>query len=265
MGLIFDIQSFKLYESWYRSSMGRAMDHFVESLIPEIVEPQKYERVLDVGCGAGNHLLLLNKWGLDIAGLDASPYMVDIARKRLGNRCTLKTGLAEDLPFDDNEFDLVTLINSLEFFDDPLEALREAGRVAKRKVFIMVVNAFSPQFASNKVRGLFRDTIFRYIKSYNLWELKSQIQKTYGHVPVEWRSERAWSSPLSKDPGPYPQGFGLLPFGSFLGLAALMKYTVKTDNIPLKVRIKKREETAVSGFTTTMRCRHKNHERGIPL
>lgn len=265
MGLIFDIRSSKLYESWYQSSMGRAMDRFIERLIPEIMEPQKYERVLDVGCGTGNHLLLLNKWGLDIAGMDASPYMIDMARKRLGNRCTLKTGMAEDLPFDDNEFDLVTLINTLEFLDDPLEALREAGRVARRKVFITVINAFSPHCASHKVRGLFRETIYRYMKSYHLWELKSQIQTAYGPVPLEWRSERVWSSPFGKVSGssPDPGGFSALPFGSFLGLAATMKYTVKTDNLPLKVRIKKPEESAISGITT-MRYRYKN-ERGLSL
>ena len=49
----------------------------------------------------------------------------------LGNRAGLFPGRAEDLPFEDNEFDIVTLITCLEFVENPEEALAEALRVAK--------------------------------------------------------------------------------------------------------------------------------------
>ena len=262
MGLIFDIRSCRLYESWYQSPRGRAMDHFIERFIPEIIEPQPYERVLDIGCGTGNHLLLFSKLGLDISGLDASPYMIDMAKKRLGNRCTLKTGMAEDLPFDDNEFDLVILINSLEFLDDPVQALKEAGRVAKRKVFITVTNAFSLSYTYDRVRTLFRETIHQYMKSYNLWGLKSKVQEAYGPVPIEWRCEQSWASYQRDSSGSSPHMRGLRgwPFGSFLGLAATMRYRLKTDNLPLKLRINKREESAASGITSM-----RNRESAPPV
>ena len=131
MGLIFDIRAARLYESWYKSPKGKLMDSFFESIVPTLLDPQKGEKVLEIGCGSGNQLLYLSKLGLDIYGIDASPYMISLARERLGNRCTLKTGMAEDLPFGDNEFDISLLINSLEFLDDPVETLREAGRVTK--------------------------------------------------------------------------------------------------------------------------------------
>jgi ubiquinone/menaquinone biosynthesis C-methylase UbiE len=254
MGLIFDIHSAKLYESWRHSPRGKAMDTFIETLIPELLEPRHKERVLDIGCGAGNHLLFLNKLGLDITGIDASPYMISLAGKRLGHRCTLKTGLAEDLPFDDNEFDLAVLIHTLEFLDDPLQALREAGRVAKRNVFIGVINGLSWQIFPDKLKGLFKETISRYSRSYTLWELKSYIRKAYGHVPVSWQSERVWPGFLDRLCGFFSDGWSLksCPFGAFLGMVATIRYTVKTNNLPLKIRVEKAERSSVAEGITTM-------------
>ncbi len=275
MGLIFDIHSAKLYESWHQSPKGKDMDRFVERLVPELLEPKKYERVLDIGCGKGNHLLFFNKLGLDISGIDASPYMIDLAKKRLGNRCTLKTGMAEDLPFDDNEFDLVLLINTLEFLDNPLQALREAGRVANRKVLIVVMNSLSLNCMGNRIRCLFRKTIYGHVKSYNIWELKSHLHAAYGPMPVEWRGEGGWPSILRRTRGfsSGTSGLSAWPFGSILGLSVKIKYRVKTDNIPLKIRVRKSEQPLAGGITT-IRSRdilldgigvHSHHERSLSL
>ena len=135
MGHIFDLKLAKLYEAWQKSPEGILLDRLSSDLIIRLVRPKRGERVLDIGCGTGNHLLLFYRLGLDVTGLDASPYMLDIAKSRLGNKASFKIGSAEDLPFEDNEFDITTLIITLEFLDNPLEALREAGRVTKNKVF----------------------------------------------------------------------------------------------------------------------------------
>ena len=252
MGLVFDIYSAELYEKWYRSPAGRAMDQFVEKSIADLLKPQKHERVLDIGCGTGNHLLSLNKLGLDINGVDASPYMINIARKRLGNRCTLKTGLAEELPFDDNEFDLAVLINTLEFLDEPLNALKEAGRVARKKVFIVSINSLSSHFIYGKMRNLFSRSLFNEMNPRHIWELKNFIRIAYGPVPVAWRSGGLWPSFSDKDSviRPLLGKFDRWPFGSFLGISATIQYTMKTDNLPLKLKVRKSEQSIARGVTT---------------
>src|SRR5512134_1965349 len=100
MGLIFDARSARLYDAWYRSPQGRAMEKLVTESIPVLLDPQPGEKILDVGCGEGNHLSLFNPYRCDLYGLDASPVMVRRAGERLGNRASLKTGRAEDLPFE---------------------------------------------------------------------------------------------------------------------------------------------------------------------
>ena len=251
MGLIFDKNSAGFYESWRRSSQSRAIERSMEQLVLSLIDPEPGERVLDIGCGTGNHLLMFNKLGLNVSGVDASPHMVQEAKSRLGHRSTIKEGMAEDLPFDDNEFDLAVLVNTLEFLDKPLLALREAGRVANRKVFIGVLNSLSWNGILKRIQGYFGDPLFGQTTFYNLWQIKSLLQLAYGNVPISWQCIKIVPSfieetiPLSKD----FLGRKHSPFGFFLGLTATMVYRVKTDNLPLKAKLKTASQSLIAART----------------
>ncbi|MFC1579963.1 class I SAM-dependent methyltransferase [Thermodesulfobacteriota bacterium] len=252
MGLIFDIRTAKLYENWCQSPKGRAMDKWMESAIPTLLSPRSDERVLDIGCGHGNNLLFFNKLGLDITGIDASPYMIDRAKERLGHRCTLKQGTASDLPFEDNDFDLVIMINTLEFLDSPMEALREAGRVARRSVFVGALNSFSCYSQRNRIQGLFVKSLFKHARLYNLWELKSQVRSAYGDVPMAWRCSQLWPALLGESLGQRVaehRALNHFPFGPFLALSADIQYLLRTEGHPLKVRLKKAGHSVADGLT----------------
>ena len=64
------------------------------------------------------------------SGIDASEALIELARARLPD-ADLRVGEMEELPYDDDTFDLVTGFNSFFFANDMVAALREAGRVAK--------------------------------------------------------------------------------------------------------------------------------------
>src|SRR4051794_38506134 len=87
-------------------------------------------RVLDIGCGVGAFLKLVAARSGEPYGIDASEALIDFARTRL-SQADLRVGEMEDLPWDDDAFDLVTGFNSFFFANDMIAALREAGRVAK--------------------------------------------------------------------------------------------------------------------------------------
>lgn len=252
MDLIFDKHQAGLYRFWCRSPQGRAMERSAERLILQLLDPRPGESVLDIGCGDGNHLLFFSKLGLDITGVDASPHMINKARERLGNRCSLKTGMAQDLPFDDNEFDFAVLINTLEFLDDPLQALREAGRVAKSKVFIGVMNSLSWHCVRSKLQCFFHESLFKHVRFYTLWDLKSYVQRAYGQIPMSWCCEQIWPGFIERfgrrflTELPSMQGS---PFGFFLGLSATILYGMKADGIHLKVRIKEAGQSIAGGVT----------------
>lgn len=87
-------------------------------------------RLLDLGCGAGTALVLARSLGAEVAGLDASSALVEIARSRLPG-ARIEVGDLEELPFGDASFDVVTGFNSFQFAGDIPRALSEAGRVCR--------------------------------------------------------------------------------------------------------------------------------------
>ena len=94
----------------------------------QVVGPREGARVLDVGCGSGDLLAHVGALGLSTAGIDPAPGMVEEARRRAPGG-DVRRGVADDLPWPDATFDLVTAVNALHLADDPDEALAEAVRV----------------------------------------------------------------------------------------------------------------------------------------
>lgn len=91
------------------------------------------DRVLDVACGTGAVASeALRRVGPEgqVAGLDLSPGMLAVARRKLPD-LDLRQGRAEELPFDDEAFDAVTCQFGLMFFEGRAAALRDMGRVLR--------------------------------------------------------------------------------------------------------------------------------------
>lgn len=89
--------------------------------------------VLDVGSGDGTLAALLAPVSRSVTLLDASPRMVEAARRRLEGVTSAEVALgdAHVLPFSDASFDVVMLFNLLASLEDPTRALSEAARVLR--------------------------------------------------------------------------------------------------------------------------------------
>ena len=74
------------------------------------VMPGGAARVLDVGCGAGRHLLWAEARGRTATGLDSSPGAVEVARARGARDVRRLDVMADDLPGDLTGFDLILLM-----------------------------------------------------------------------------------------------------------------------------------------------------------
>ena len=74
-------------------------------------------KILDAGCGAGGACVEADKVGCRITGIDASPPLLEIARKRLPAGRFQEADL-ESLPFGDSEFDAVMAVNSVLYATD---------------------------------------------------------------------------------------------------------------------------------------------------
>jgi SAM-dependent methyltransferase len=229
------------------------VEGIAERILLGLLNPQPGQRVLDIGCGDGDHLLLFHSLGLQAAGIDASPYAIDRAGKRLEGRTELKVGRAEDLPYEDNEFDLAVLVNTLEYLEDPLLALKEAGRVARQSVFIGVMNSLSWNCLRSKWGGLFRESIFSHLRFYDLWELKNLVRKAYGNALTEWSCGRSKAAPPGRAGGPWSESWRLnrFPIGPFLGLSVPLLYRLRTAQLPLKLGLGEARRPVIKGVPTS--------------
>jgi SAM-dependent methyltransferase len=106
-------------------------------LVLEHVTLMPGDAVLDVGCGAGVFLRLVDERGAKASGVDAAESLVALAR-RLVPRADVVVGDMESLPYGDDTFDLVTGFTSFFFAADMVAALREAGRVARPAAPVLI-------------------------------------------------------------------------------------------------------------------------------
>jgi SAM-dependent methyltransferase len=86
--------------------------------------------VVDIGCGAGRFCRMAADRGMRVAGIDATGPLVEIARERVPDG-DFRVGDMEDLPWEDDSFDVVTGFNSFFIATDMVHALSEARRVAR--------------------------------------------------------------------------------------------------------------------------------------
>jgi SAM-dependent methyltransferase len=87
-------------------------------------------RLLEVGCGEGGNLFLLNSSRAQLFGVDLFPRKLVFAQRELPN-CKFVCGGAEQLPFGDATFDVVFCRDVLHHLFDPEPALKEMARVCR--------------------------------------------------------------------------------------------------------------------------------------
>jgi demethylmenaquinone methyltransferase/2-methoxy-6-polyprenyl-1,4-benzoquinol methylase len=93
--------------------------------------PDEGGDVLDVATGTGLVAAELLRRGFRVTGLDQSPGMLAVARRRFGDRVPLVEASAEALPFEDGSFDHLTFTYLLRYVDDPGATLVELARVVR--------------------------------------------------------------------------------------------------------------------------------------
>src|SRR5208283_648651 len=92
--------------------------------------------VLDIGTGTGVFAEAFFVAGLKSTGIDPSVELLALARTHAPQAVFLEA-VAEKLPFADGSFDLVFLGHVLHETDDPDAALREARRVAAKRIAVL--------------------------------------------------------------------------------------------------------------------------------
>jgi len=108
------------------------------------LEPE--DDVLDVGCGTGFATEGLLEHVDRVHGLDQSEHQLERAIGKFGTDGPVEfcRGDAERLPFDDDSFDVVWSSGSIEYWPNPVVALRECRRVTRPGGQVLIVGPDYP-------------------------------------------------------------------------------------------------------------------------
>jgi SAM-dependent methyltransferase len=122
----------------------------------EKLQLQPQDVFLEVGCGGGVLLDMVRQTAQRAYGIDHSPDMVELARKK--NAQALSEGRVEiiqgdvgTLPWGENQFTCAAGVEMLYFVDDPVQALRELYRVLKPDGRLVFVTGAQPKSALSKL------------------------------------------------------------------------------------------------------------------
>lgn len=143
-------QDAEFYDSErFESKVGR---YYYELERSRILKWLKGPKVLELGCGTGRYTISFTKLGFDCTGIDITPAMLEVAKKKAkkeGLHLKLVEMDVHELAFKDNTFDSVFCDRAFKFFQ-PIKVLKEVYRVLKPNGRI-IIDTEAKQLVANKL------------------------------------------------------------------------------------------------------------------
>ena len=144
-------------------------------------------KVLDIGCGKGYLLFEMIKLipNLEIYGLDFSKYAIANSKKEISDK--LIFGNANNLPFENNYFDLVISINTLHCLKcaDLEKSLIEMQRVSKKYKYLCVESYRNEEEKANLLYWQVTCEAFHDPDSWQWWFQKTGYNGDYSFIYFE--------------------------------------------------------------------------------
>lgn len=164
--------------------LSMKIDVLWRNKLVRMLSQEKPGLVLDVATGTGDLAIAVQKGtGADVVGLDLSQQMLNVGidkirRQKLDGHISMQKGDAEQLPFEDNKFDGVTVAFGVRNFENLEKGLSELRRVVKENRSIYILE-FS------KVEGFMAPLYMFYFKNIlpAIGRLVSKDNRAYTYLP----------------------------------------------------------------------------------
>jgi len=134
--------------------------------VVKLVSETEPKNILDVATGTGDLAINLAKTSAtEIIGLDISDGMLEVGRKKINNKnidsvVSMIMGDSEDLPFENNKFDAITVAFGIRNFENLEKGLSEILRVLKPNGIFVILETSVP---TNPIYKFGYNTYLKYI------------------------------------------------------------------------------------------------------
>ena len=192
----------KYFDRWALTYDTSILQHIVfntshNMLFNEITAgtPTDTPRILDVGCGTGklSYKLADHFKGAEVHGVDLSSTMIEKANaKNKANEVRFKIGDVENLPYEDNTFDVITCSHSFHHYPNKDKAIAEMYRVLKPEGRLMIIDGCRDvifgRIIFNIVEKIEKHVYHLFGREFrSLFQMKgfnNTVQKRFNFVPL---------------------------------------------------------------------------------
>lgn len=140
--------------NYYRDFIERPVQEIEECKL-RLEEIRKYKsqgKLLDVGCAFGLFMEIANEQGWDSYGVELSSYAANFAFRKFKEKVLI--GELDSDAFTNGYFDVVTMVETIEHFPDPIKTLKQAYRVLSKRGIIFIqtgnIESFRAKLAGKK-------------------------------------------------------------------------------------------------------------------
>lgn len=200
------------YESYYETKY-QVLERLEKEVLQRLLD--RFEgatSMADVGCGTAHFTRWYDSLGYETVGVDISPVMLAEARKHWNGK--LYNAQSEDLPFEDQSVDLVSMISCSAYMPDLGAVLRETGRVARKGIILGLMNKWSLPTIRRMIQvKLGQNPFYTNATFRSPGDVKRIAAATFRDRPFRFY----WVS--TGFPRPFYDRVAKLPLGSFAGVA----------------------------------------------
>ncbi|MEQ8155559.1 MAG: class I SAM-dependent methyltransferase [Clostridiaceae bacterium] len=171
---------------------GKFTEEFKKLLFDEIIIEEN-DSILDVACGNGTLLKMVSdKYNIKGYGIDISEKMIENAKRKCPDMI-FKTSRCEQIPFEDEIFNLITVCASYHHFPDVKTFAKEAKRILKPHGRLYIAEVYYPFFIRTICNPFVPLSKAGDVKFYSPKEIKNNFEvygfkqtglKINGHVQI---------------------------------------------------------------------------------
>jgi hypothetical protein len=131
----FQSRNYEKYENWYVKA------EFAQKILSS-------QKILDIGCADGRLVMELSNLGIESYGIDGSTYILNQANTKIKNRL-FQVNLNGKFPFEDNHFDGIISLHTIEHVHNLDNFMNELSRILKEEGKAWIVTPDTPKEKQN--------------------------------------------------------------------------------------------------------------------